>query len=396
MNIDFLNKYSDRIQETKKTIKSVWNYEDVTHIPSVVYFYPNYGFKRDKFVPWDKYLKNKELSLQIKLNAIKEHLENIDDDYLPYIDSFTGTPLIASAFGGKVKFFSDKDPWIEDRIIKDYKDIDKLKKPNARNSEFLKMTLEYIDYWKKETKDIIPISLPDIQGPLSVAIDLMGAQLFYLGLYDAPSKIHNLLQIISELLIDYLKIVIKKVKNEDGIFDWTGILFPNGKGCARISEDNLISLSSDMYIEFLKPYNEQILKEIGGGIIHWCGNGENNFGNVISLKGLTGIHNSSMGDLDLMISQIDKLNNLEIKTAKKIIYFNGIIMPVEKKFVKEILSKQSGYRGFFNHIFVPVNDYGISYYNSVDKKGGYEKYRDDHYEILSEFLKHSREMNRLL
>ncbi|MHB8276861.1 MAG: uroporphyrinogen decarboxylase family protein [Candidatus Humimicrobiaceae bacterium] len=390
MNIDFLNKYSDRIQETKKTIKSVWNYENTSHIPALVFFYPNFGFRRDKFVPWDKYLQNKELSLQIKLDAIKEHFDNIDDDYLPYIDSFTGTPLLASAFGGEVKFFSDKDPWIEDRIIKEYKDIDKLKKPDARNSGLLKISLEYIDYWKRETKEKIPISLPDIQGPLSIAIDLMGAQSFYLGLYDVPDKIHNLLQIISELLADYLKIVIGKIKNEDGIFDWTGILFPNGKGCARISEDNLISLSSDMYNEFLKPYNEYILKEISGGIIHWCGNGENNFENVISLKNLTGIHNSNMGDLDLMINQIDRLNNLERKTAKKLVYFNGMLMPVEKKYVEKILSRQKDYKGFFNHIFVPVNDYGLSY-NAVDKKGGYEKYKDDHYEVLSEFLRLSKE-----
>ena len=66
-------------------------------------------------------------------------------------------------------------------------------------------------------------------------------------------------------------------------------------------------------------------------------------------------------------------------------------MPVEKKYVEKILSRQKGYKGFFNHIFIPVNDYGLSY-NAVYKKGGYEKYRDDHYEILSEFLRQSKEI----
>ena len=385
-NLDFLDKYKDRIQKSKELIKRFWNFEKTSYIPTIVYNYSNYNLRQEMLVPCDKYLLDKELSLKVKLKSIEEHLKYINDEYIPVIDTFMGCPVIASTFGGKVDFFRDKDPWIKSRIINDLKDIDSIKKPDPRKTGLAKKTLEFIDYWKIETDGKIPISIPDIQGPLSVGIDLMGAQKFYLGLFDDPNRIHKLLGIIAETVIDFLKILYSKIEEEDGLYEWTGIFFPKGKGRVRISEDNLISISSDIYLEFLQPYNEMILKEVGGGIIHWCGDGSNNFESVLTTQNLTGVHNSSMGDMNLIISQISRLNNIKEKDNKKLVYFSSMALPSRKSTVKELLEEQKGFNGLVNQIFLPTNNFGTAFYTER-KKQGYEKFIDEPIDIMNEFLR---------
>ena len=46
---------------------------------------------------------------------------------------------------------------------------------------------------------------------------------------------------------------------------WVPSYYSLEKGMlCRLSEDNLISISEDMYQEFLLPYNELIFREVGG------------------------------------------------------------------------------------------------------------------------------------
>lgn len=384
--LDFLKKYSDRIEESKGVIKRFWNYEKITYTPVLFYCDPNYNLKKEMRVERDKYLLDKELSLIIKLKSIEEHLSNLQDIYIPNIDTFMGTPIIASAFGGDIRFFKDKDPWIKNPIINNYRDIDRLKKPDVRKTGLTKITIEFIDYWKLKIKEKIPISIPDIQGPLSVAIDLMGAEKFYLGLFDDPKRIHKILEIITEVIIDFLKVIYPKVEEPDGIFEYTGIFYPKGKGKVRISEDNLISLSPDIYLEFLQPYNEKILKEVGNGIIHWCGNGWQNFENVISTKNLTGIHNSSMGDMELLLKQIERLNYLKENSGKKIVYFSSLMLPIRKSYVRNLIEEQKKFIGIINHVFIPLDNFGLSF-SAEPEKMGYREFIDKPSDVIREFLR---------
>jgi hypothetical protein len=232
------------------------------------------------------------------------------------------------------------------------------------------------------------MSLTDMQGPLSVAIDLMGAQRFYLGLYDDPKRIKKLLEIITEVFIDFINLIYPKVAAEDGAHEYTGIFFPSNRGKCRLSEDNLISISGEMYMEFLHPYNEMIYKETGGGILHWCGDGSNNFENALSSNYLRGIHNSSMGDLDLIIRQIAKLNLMNTEREKEFVYFSSMVIPNSKHRVKELLNRQKEYRGVLNFLFLSLDGYGLSFDNG-GRKGGYKKMEVDPINIINEFTRAS-------
>jgi hypothetical protein len=384
VNLDFLNRYEEKIVKSRKVFASFWELEKMDHTPAAVWIPGFYSIDRGMLCSPGEYFTDKEINLNVQMESIESHLKNLDDVYIPHIDTFIGTPVIASVFGGKIKYFKDKDPWIENHIINDYKDIDRLKKPDPLKVGLTKKILEWIDFWKSATRDRIPMSITDMQGPLSVAIDLMGASKFYLGLYDDPKRVKKLLEIIAEVFIDFINIIYPRVAVEDGVNEWTGIFIPSGRGKCRLSEDNLISISSEMYSEFLHPFNEMIFKETGGGILHWCGDGSNNFENVLTSDCLTGVHNSSLGDMDLIIRQIGDINRLNTDTGKRMVYFSSMVLPNKKRWVYELLQRQRGCRGVLNFVFLPLDGYGVSF-DTGEGKGGYKEMEDDSIEIVKEF-----------
>ena len=56
-------------------------------------------------------------------------------------------------------------------------------------------------------------------------------------------------------------------------------------------------------------------------MIHWCGDGSGNYHNVLATEALTGVHNSSMGDFELIIRQIDQVARVNAEQDRKIVYF---------------------------------------------------------------------------
>ena len=98
-------------------------------------------------------------------------------------------------------------------------------------------------------------------------------------------------------------------------------------------------------MEFIHPYNEIIFREIGGGTLHWCGDGSNNFKNALSTRGLKGIHNSSMGDMDLVIRQIEEIQRINAETGSKLVYFSSMMLPNDVEKAQELVQRQKGMRG---------------------------------------------------
>ncbi len=77
-----------------------------------------------------------------------------------------------SAFGGKVEFFGDNNPYCPP-IINSYQDLDRLKNPNLLMSDRTADRLKAAEYYVKLLGDNIPI-IGWIEGPLAEAADLAG------------------------------------------------------------------------------------------------------------------------------------------------------------------------------------------------------------------------------
>jgi len=62
-----------------------------------------------------------------------------------------------------------------------------------------------------------------------------------------------------------------------------------------LSDDDLVSLSPALYKEYMVPRYEKLFKDFGGGLLHWCGAGNHQLKNALSIGGLKVINNSPLG-----------------------------------------------------------------------------------------------------
>jgi hypothetical protein len=70
--------------------------------------------------------------------------------------------------------------------------------------------------------------------------------------------------------------------------------------------------------------------------------------------------------------------------GKKIVYFSSMVLPNKKRWVKELLKRQKGYRGVLNFIFLSTDGYGVSF-DTGEGLGGYKKMEDDPIKVIKEF-----------
>ncbi len=86
--------------------------------------------------------------------------------------------------------------------------------------------LDCIRYMKESS--FLPIGITDCQGPLSTAYQLMGYDNFIFLMFDHPSAAYELMDKITESLIVW------------------------------IADDDAVLIGSDLYQEFVVPYNSRI------------------------------------------------------------------------------------------------------------------------------------------
>jgi hypothetical protein len=118
---------------------------------------------------------------------------------------------------------------------------------------------------------------------------LWGSSIFY-GAMDHPDVLHELLQLITETYIAVMR-------------RWEAVAPPSGGGVAAhwgtlhrgrimLRDDSAMNFSPDMYEEFIRPYDQRLLAEFGGGAIHFCGKCDHYIGVMSQLKDLYAVNMS--------------------------------------------------------------------------------------------------------
>jgi len=110
---------------------------------------------------------------------------------------------------------------------------------------------------------------PDLQGPVDIAELLLGSHLL-LAFYDRPDDVKALMELLTDTYVHFMKRWFELVPPRgDGRYmaHW-GRFF---KGGVVLRGDSLVNLSPEIYAEFVKPCDERVLAEFGGGVMHFCG-----------------------------------------------------------------------------------------------------------------------------
>jgi hypothetical protein len=139
-------------------------------------------------------------------------------------------------------------------------------------------------------REAVWIYHPDMQGPMDIAELLLGGELL-LAFYDRPEDVKAFLEILTSTYIRFMRKWFELIPpREDARYmaHW-GKFF---KGQVMLREDSLVNLSPEMYVEFVRPYDQRILDEFGGGTIHFCGKCDHATDLMAEQQGLTAINPS--------------------------------------------------------------------------------------------------------
>lgn len=146
---------------------------------------------------------------------------------------------------------------------------------------------------------------PDLQGPMDICEVVWGSTIFY-SLYDQPDLVKALLEIVTETYIKFMRAWLEIVPfREVGNAHWG--LFHQGNIMLR--DDSAMNLSADMFNKFIRPYDQRLLDEFGGGAIHFCGKGDHYIADMSEMKGLYAINMSQpeYNDMEIIYANtVDK------------------------------------------------------------------------------------------
>ncbi len=150
---------------------------------------------------------------------------------------------------------------------------------------------------------------PDLQGPMNVCEMLWGGSL-YVDLYDRSDLIKDFLSLITETYIRFMRRWDEIVTPLDGCAMHWSMLH---RGRIVLRDDAATNLSPSMFDEFVRPYDQRLLDEFGGGGVHFCGRGDHFIPEVAEMSGVHAVNMTqpALNDLETVFQNtIDRQINL--------------------------------------------------------------------------------------
>ena len=141
---------------------------------------------------------------------------------------------------------------------------------------------------------------PDLQGPMDICEVVWGSTIFY-AMYDRPELVHALLEIVTQTYSRFMRAWLEVVPFEThGNTHW-GFFH---QGNIMLRDDSAMNLSPDMFDEFVRPYDQRLLDEFGGGAIHFCGKGDHYVDRLPKMAGVYAVHMSQpeYNDMERMLA----------------------------------------------------------------------------------------------
>ncbi|HEX2924131.1 MAG TPA: hypothetical protein VHS28_08905, partial [Chloroflexota bacterium] len=213
------------------------------------------------------------------------------DDRMYTIRANYGVGIIPSIFGCGTILQENQMPWVEpldDTVLEKALSGGLPQLTNGLGGRALETMRLFVDALSRfeNLAQNVRVFVCDIQGPFDLAHLVMGHRI-YTDVLDNPELVHRMMDLVTDTFIAFARLQREMLREPEG-FHYHSQHFQ--KGAVRVCEDSPTNLSAAMYREFCKPYNERVLRELGGGWVHYCGKAHQMLPEVLSLKGLTGIN----------------------------------------------------------------------------------------------------------
>lgn len=138
--------------------------------------------------------------------------------HLPGFWSEYGMCTEPSAFGAKCIFWENAFPAVE-KTLHDYGEIDRMVKPDCRRDGLLPFVLKRLTAARPAIEHAgHRIRFAVARGPLNIASYLLGHTELLIGVKTEPERIHRLLRLVTDFLVDWIGLQAETFDSIDGIF----------------------------------------------------------------------------------------------------------------------------------------------------------------------------------
>jgi uroporphyrinogen decarboxylase len=160
------------------------------------------------------YLASDTRWLEANLRAVRRFP---DFWLLPGFWSEFGMCTEPSAFGARCRFFENAFPSV-DKCLYDYSEVGRVKKPDPRTDGLLPLVLKRLVHTRREIEQAgHRIRFAVARGPLNIASYLLGHTEFLLGVKISPEETHQLLRVVTDFLIDWLRLQAETFDSIEGV-----------------------------------------------------------------------------------------------------------------------------------------------------------------------------------
>jgi hypothetical protein len=213
--------------------------------------------------------KDMHQSLAMQLAGLQQSID-YRADVANFLEPWYGIGTIASSFGIDYVWEEGQAPATEPPFTSVKEALAYDPEP-VEKTNIGRHTLEMIEYFLDNTKGKIPMSLTDTQSPFNVASYLIETNAYYMSALDCPDELKILMDRITDASIEFTR------KQRELIGD---VLVNPGHGFASsrafegigMSDDNMMMLSPELYVEIEAPANSRFGNSFGGPVFHSCGN----------------------------------------------------------------------------------------------------------------------------
>jgi hypothetical protein len=268
-------------------------------------------------------------------------------DLVPALCPTLGVIAIPSAFGAEVVWWENDFPAVRPVIGDQIEKLGELARPRTTDGE-LGRILDYTRFFLERTEGRMPIRLGDIQGPLDNAALIFGHTAFLEALITSPRPVHRLLDMITDLMIEFATAQREIVRAAGAEFVPSAFQpwLPDGRGIS-VANDVAVMLSPELHDEFGVPYLNRLSDAFGGVYIHSCGDWTHLFPSLEKVRGLRGLEfGASEAPYDKVLTRFGGRTVLACRVG----LHRDIRFASMADFVKRVLAAAPTPRGLFVHI----------------------------------------------
>ena len=274
----------ERVEPRKARLRAVWNLQRPDAIP---YFLVGVPFEH-RFGPQVGEIGcTPEETLEYLLEAILARAP-VEDHYIPSLSPGLRQGLIPTAYGAQEVWQGDHY-WVKP-LVTSAEEFLSLPRPDFTRQGIAAQVLSNTRFFRQATAGRLPIQMPDMQGPLDLASNLLGTERLVEEMQDHPESLEAMLRQLTGDFITFMRLEYQAAQGCLVPIHCHPMVWIPPEHAMALSEDLLAVISPRLYARFGVPYNEAIADAFGKVIIHSCGSIEHNLAGLSQTRGLLGIN----------------------------------------------------------------------------------------------------------